>query len=290
MTEIVIIYEDKALSFQSDNGDGWLTQKQIAELFDVTVPTINEHIKNILDDEELDDSTIRKFRIVADDGKKRKIKHYNLHMIIAIGYRVNSKKGTKFRVWATDTLHTYLTQGVTVNPTLASADPELVQDNFHAQLSPYMKRKLNQHAHTSEYRKERLDNVEARKKLSSELVRTIDGNIQFGKIMGMFHISLTGKTKSQLLAEYEHATKTTSAIDTLGSIVVNQINLLMTSVRLTLEKYPPDYIPDDVHTAQLERIVNRYAQNIRAHLEILAQETGQPLEQLGENSYKKRLM
>lgn len=80
----------------------WLSQKQIAEIFGVSVPTINEHIKNILNDNELDNSTIRNFLIVQNEGKRevrREIAHCNLDMIIAVGYRVNSYKATKFRQW-----------------------------------------------------------------------------------------------------------------------------------------------------------------------------------------------
>lgn len=83
----------------------WLSQKQIAELFDKDVRTINDHIKAIYKGEELyENSTIRKFRIVQKEGNRevtRDISHYNLDMIISVGYRVNSKKATKFRQWAT---------------------------------------------------------------------------------------------------------------------------------------------------------------------------------------------
>lgn len=290
MSDITLIYGGKNLSFLFDNGDVWLTQKQIADLFDVNVRTISDHIKNILSDEELDDSVIRKYRNTASDGKKYNTNHYNLDMIIAIGYRVNSKKGTQFRKWATDVLSTHIKQGVTVNPQVAQSDPERVQDNFYSQFSPHMKKHLNRHGHTEAYQKERLDNIQARKQLASEITRTIDGKPNFGRIMGMFHVSLTGMTKAQLLQNYEHATRQTSAVDALGSIVVNQMNLLMQSVKMVLENYPDDYIPDDTQTAQIQKLVDKFSGNLRAHLLILAEETGQPIEKLGENSKKKRLL
>ncbi len=94
----------------------WLTQKQMAELFEVTVPTINEHIKNIFRIKELEEhSVIRKFRITASDGKSYQTNHYNLDAIISVGYRVNSVKGVQFRQWATATLKDHLIQGVSVN-------------------------------------------------------------------------------------------------------------------------------------------------------------------------------
>jgi hypothetical protein len=96
-TEILVQFEKDTI---------WLSQLQMAELFDKDVRTINEHIKNIYITEELiPDSTIRNFRIVRQEGKrnvKRNIEHYNLDMIISVGYRVNSKRGVQFRQWATN--------------------------------------------------------------------------------------------------------------------------------------------------------------------------------------------
>ena len=97
----------------------WLSQAQMAMLFDKDIRTINEHITNIFDDEELEKkSTIRKFRIVRQEGKRqvnREIEHYDLDMIISVGYRVKSKQGISFRRWATARLKEYLTQGYTIN-------------------------------------------------------------------------------------------------------------------------------------------------------------------------------
>jgi len=97
----------------------WLSQKQIAELFDKDVRTINDHIKVIYKEEELlENTTIRKFRIVQKEGKRevaRDISHYNLDMIISVGYRANSKKATKFRQWATNVLKEYIVNGYVIN-------------------------------------------------------------------------------------------------------------------------------------------------------------------------------
>ena len=102
-----------------DNDTVWLSQAQMAMLFGKDIRTINEHITNIFDDEELEkESTIRKFRIVRQEGKRqvsREIEHYDLDMIISVGYRVKSKQGISFRRWATARLKEYLTQGYTIN-------------------------------------------------------------------------------------------------------------------------------------------------------------------------------
>lgn len=90
----------------------WLTQKLVAELFGVTVPTVNEHLKNIFDSGELDEpAVVRIFRTTAADGKNYQTQHYNLDAIISVGYRVNSVRATQFRQWATQVLREFATKG-----------------------------------------------------------------------------------------------------------------------------------------------------------------------------------
>lgn len=93
----------------------WLTQKRIAELFGVDVRTVNEHLQYIFKSNELiKDSTIRKFRIVQKEGNRdveREVDFYNLDVIIAVGYRVNSYQATQFRIWATKTVREFITKG-----------------------------------------------------------------------------------------------------------------------------------------------------------------------------------
>lgn len=97
----------------------WLSQAQMADLFGKDVRTVNEHIANIYEEAELEQAaTIRNFRIVRQEGKRqvqREIAHYNLDVIISVGYRVKSVQGTRFRQWATRVLGEHLTQGYTLN-------------------------------------------------------------------------------------------------------------------------------------------------------------------------------
>lgn len=117
----IVIYSEGELELNvSVNKETlWLTQKQIAELFEVTIPNINMHIKSIYKDEELfENRTIQKYLIVQQEGKrkvKREVEHYNLDIVISVGYRVNSKKATKFRQWATSVLKSYITNGYAIN-------------------------------------------------------------------------------------------------------------------------------------------------------------------------------
>ena len=97
----------------------WLSQAQLAELFEKDVRTINEHIRNVYREGELDrGATIRKLRMVRQEGARRvnrEIEHYNLDMAISVGYRVNSRKGTQFRIWATERLRDVLVRGYAVD-------------------------------------------------------------------------------------------------------------------------------------------------------------------------------
>jgi thiamine pyrophosphate-dependent acetolactate synthase large subunit-like protein len=107
-----------------ENETTWLTNSQLVELFKSSKANISEHIKNIFESEELEkDSTVRDFRTVQMEGKRaveRDRVHYNLDVIIAVGYRVNSKRGNLFRQWATQRLKDFLVQGYAINETRLS--------------------------------------------------------------------------------------------------------------------------------------------------------------------------
>ena len=110
------IGDEQKIHVRIEDENVWLTQKMIAGLFDVSVPTVNEHLKNICEGGELDEkAVIRNFRITAADGKGYDTKHYNLDAILAVGYRVKSEQGTRFRKWATERLREYLIKGFTLD-------------------------------------------------------------------------------------------------------------------------------------------------------------------------------
>lgn len=134
--------KDELIIYQSEEGSArievrleeetiWLTQNQIVELFDSSKANISEHIKHIIDSGELtEDATVRKIRIVQKEGNRkvnRDIIHYNLDMIISIGYRVNSKRGTQFRIWANKILKEYLFRGYAVNQRIDRVESNVQQ-------------------------------------------------------------------------------------------------------------------------------------------------------------------
>ena len=97
----------------------WMTQQMMAELFQTTVANINVHIKNILQEAELqEEGTIKEILIVRKEGSRnvrRPVNFYNLDMILSVGYRVNTRRGTQFRIWATQRLREYLVRGYVVH-------------------------------------------------------------------------------------------------------------------------------------------------------------------------------
>ena len=106
---------NESIEMRYEDENIWLTQKMMATLYDVGLPTINAHIKKIYEDSELqEESTIRKFRIVQNEGNRqvnREINHYNLQMIIAVGFKVNNERAVQFRKWANAIVKDYTIQG-----------------------------------------------------------------------------------------------------------------------------------------------------------------------------------
>ena len=131
----LILYQsqntNKSIEVLYDNEDFWLTQKTMAELFNVKVNTINYHLKEVFSNNELkENSVIRKIRITATDGKDYNTNFYSLDAIIAVGYRVNSKEATDFRIWATNTLKEYIKKGFVLNTELLKNGPKFGKDYF----------------------------------------------------------------------------------------------------------------------------------------------------------------
>lgn len=191
--------------FQSDTL--WLTQASMAELYDKDVRTINEHLINIFSEGELgQNSTIRKFRIVRQEGKRqvsRAIEHYSLEAILAVGYRVRSVRGTQFRQWATQTLQEYLIKGFVMdderlkNPPVGSS---VVPDYFDEML-------------------ERIRDIRASERRVYLRVREIfalaadyqptlkETTLFFQTIQNKLHFACTGRTAAELIHQRADASQ-----------------------------------------------------------------------------------
>ena len=139
----------------------WMTQKAMADLFECTTDNISLHLKNIYKEEELDENrTTEFFSVVQNEGQrnvKRKVKCYNLDAIIAVGYRVNSKKATRFRQWATKTLKEYITKGFVLNDDMLKNGRPFGKDYFDELLERIREiRASERRAYQNAWLKERL--------------------------------------------------------------------------------------------------------------------------------------
>lgn len=182
----------------------WLTQALIGDLFQITVPTVNEHLKGIYAEGELSaDSTIRKFRIVRLEGSRqvsREIEHYSLPAILAVGYRVRSQRGTQFRQWATARLTDYLVKGFAM-------DDERLKNPSGPGVPDYFDELL-----------ERIRDIRASERriylrvrdilaLSADYNPTQAETTQFFQtIQNKLHFAATGKTAPELIVERANAT------------------------------------------------------------------------------------
>ena len=130
--------EESSVEMRYEDENIWLTQKMMAVLYDVSIPTISEHIKRVYSDGELlESSTIRKFRIVQDEGNRqvnREVIHYNLQMIISVGFKVNNERAIQFRKWAGQIVKDYTIQGWTMDKERLKKGTLFTDEYFERQL------------------------------------------------------------------------------------------------------------------------------------------------------------
>lgn len=174
----------------------WLTQKAMGELFDYSADNISLHLKNIFAESELvRDSVTEKFSVTAADGKNYLTQHYNLDAIIAVGYRVNSKKATRFRQWATQTLKEYIQKGFVLNDEMLKNGRSFGKDYFDELL-------------------ERIREIRASERRAYQKIADIfeqcsfdyDKNSEttrefYSFVQNKLHVAVTGKTAAELISE-----------------------------------------------------------------------------------------
>jgi hypothetical protein len=173
----------------------WLSQKLIAELFGVTVPTINEHLKNIFAKGELDgDSVIRDFRITAADGKNYRTKHYALEAIVAVGYRVNSDRGSQFRIWATERLSDYILKGYAIDSERFKHGSRFDRRYFEALLEEIREIRASERM---VYQK--ITDIYAT--AADYSPNTVEAERFFSTVQNQMHFAITGYTAAEIIAE-----------------------------------------------------------------------------------------
>ena len=183
----------------------WLSQKKMGELFGVDVRTINEHLKNIFESGELGkESTIRNFRIVQKEGSRevsRQIEFYNLDVIIAIGYRVNSMEATRFRIWATKTLREYIIKGFVLDDERMKQGKAFGRDYFEELLERIREIRASERRF---YQK--ITDIYAQ--CSIDYDPMAETTLKFYKtVQNKLHWAITGKTAAEIIQQRVSAAK-----------------------------------------------------------------------------------
>ena len=177
----------------------WITQKGMAELFGVNTPAISKHLDNIYNDEELlKNLTVSKMEIVQNEGKrevKRKVEFYNLDAIIAVGYRVNSKKATQFRIWATNVLKEYLIKGFAIDKERMKNGEKFGKDYFEELLEVIKEIRLSERRLYQKI-------TDIFETTSVDFDRNSkEAYIFFKIVQNKIHFAITGKTAAELIYE-----------------------------------------------------------------------------------------
>ena len=222
----------------------WLSQKMMAVLYNVTVPTINEHLKKIFSDNELEqDSVIRKFRITASDGKIYNTKHCNLKAIVAVGYKVNSEQAVQFRKWATNVIETYTIKGVVM-------DDERIKNG-----GPLTEKYFEQHL--QRVREIRLSERKFYLKITDIYATSIDYDVKakstkrfFATVQNKLHWAIHGHTAAELIVSRANADKEHMGLTSWADAPTGKIQ----KFDVTVAK---NYLSDS-ELQQLQRLVNAY--------------------------------
>jgi hypothetical protein len=201
--KIEVLYENETF---------WLSQKRIAELFGVEVPTINYHLKEIFRSGELEEiATIRKFLIVQKEGNRdvsREIEFYNLDAVIAVGYRVNSLQATRFRMWATKTLKEFIIKGFVMDDERLKQSKRFGQDYF----TELLERIREIRASERRFYQKMMDifsecslDYDAKAETTQTFYKTVQNKLEW---------AITGKTAAELIATRANADKPNMGLQT----------------------------------------------------------------------------
>lgn len=226
----------------------WLTQRRMAKLFGVGVPTISHHLKEIFKSHELNElATVRKNRIVQTEGGRevgRELDFYNLDAIIAVGYRVNSREATQFRIWATQILREYLIKGFVLDDERLKQGKRLGKDYFDELLERIRSIRASE-------RRFYLKITDIYEQCSIDYNRNADiTQIFFKTVQNKLHWAITGRTAAELIAERAQASQPNMGLKTWKNAPQGRIQKADVSVA-------KNYLEENEIRA-LERIVSMY--------------------------------
>ena len=232
----------------------WMTQKDMAKLFDVNVPAISKHLKNIFESGELVISAvISKMETTAEDGKIYQTNFYNLDAIIAVGYRVNSKKATQFRIWATGVLREYIIKGFALDDVMLKNGRSFGQDYFKELL-----RRVRSIRASERRIYQQVTDIFAACAIDYDAQSPITREF-FGTIQNKFHYAITGQTAAEIIHSHADATKDHMGLTTWESGPEGRIykkDVIVAKNYLSVEEIE-----------QLERIVSSFFDYIERIIE-----------------------
>ena len=205
--------EDVSIDIFVKDEDIWISQKGMAELFDVNVPAISKHLNNIYDELELDrEATVSKMEIVRNEGNrnvKRTLEFYNLDAIISVGYRVNSYKATKFRIWATSVLKEYMRKGFVLDDERLKQGKSLFKEDYFKELLERVRS-----IRTSERRIwQQITDIFAECSIDYNKNAQITKDF-YGMVQNKFHYAITGKTAAEIIESSADHTKENMGLTT----------------------------------------------------------------------------
>ena len=205
--------EDVSIDIFVKDEDIWISQKGMAELFDVNVPAISKHLNNIYDELELDrEATVSKMEIVRKEGNrnvKRILDFYNLDAIISVGYRVNSYKATKFRIWATSVLKEYMRKGFVLDDERLKQGKSLFKEDYFKELLERVRS-----IRTSERRIwQQITDIFAECSIDYNKNAQITKDF-YGMVQNKFHYAITGKTAAEIIESSADHTKENMGLTT----------------------------------------------------------------------------
>ncbi|MEA4949052.1 virulence RhuM family protein [Proteiniphilum sp.] len=188
----------------------WLTQKMMAELFDVGVPAINKHLTNIFESNELEESSVISIlETTASDGKNYKTKFYNLDAVISVGYRVNSAKATQFRIWATKTLKEYIIKGFVLDDDRLKQGEAVFGKDYFRELLERIRS-----IRASERRiYQQITDIFAECSIDYDPRSEITKNF-YAMVQNKFHFAITGQTAAEIIYKKADATKDNMGLTT----------------------------------------------------------------------------
>lgn len=240
--------EENAIEMRYEDENIWLTQKMMAALYDVALPTINEHIKKIYADSELEEeATIRKFRIVQTEGNRevsREVNHYNLQMIIAVGFKVNNDRAVQFRKWANHVVKEFAIKGWVMDKERLKRGGTVLTEKYFDQL-------------LEQIREIRLSERRFYQKITDIYATALDYDRTakatkdfFAKVQNKMHYAVHGYTAAELIYEGADAEKPHMGLTTWAAAPEGKI---MKSDVVVAKNYL-----SETEMRSLERIVSAY--------------------------------